>query len=1086
MRRGRKRILALGLALAFLFGTMWGTGITPMHGLVAEVGGDAEPEDGEDYDAADTTEEEEPGEPDEETEAEDSLSGSLETNGDDTNPEAGVTGDGGAEDDPVETNAMTVGQEIEADGSADESEETAEQDAEGTEDALEIVADTAGSVDTEANADTGEAAKAVPEETAEVSTPEAPADTAGETAEVQAAMPEGSLSGTTAGGIHVSASYGENVFPEGTTMQVADLSKEDAIAKAADAVDGEVVDAAGADITFFDKQGNEVEPYEGGKVDVTLTLDTPLAEGELTVVHIDDAGNAEELAASDVDEVTETGASFAAAEFSEYVLAAASPQNNQKNLIKHVNTSYGGISIAFDLVLESPATLTYDGTEKKPTVENLEFGSRSCSAADYRYLNNINAGDATIYFTIKLNGSSMTVYATSFTIEPKSLNKDSAISLGRCTYDGSPQKPEPSVGSGGKTLTKGTDYRVSYSNNINADPTGSKPLVTVTGIGNYTGTVSVHFNIAQLSLANTSIKLSPSSYTWDGTAKEPAVTVSYNGKDLDSSNYTVSYSSNTGVGQASVTVKPNGSNCKDSKGANFTIEQASLAKASLSLNDYIHTPTGSAIEPPPIVKYNGTLLKEDTDYTVAYSDNTNEGTATVAVTGKGNYTGTLTQSFFIVADVNPESAVDLRTAIVTLSANSYTYDGTPKTPTVTVTMGGVTLTQGTDYRTEYFNNVNAGTAGVVIVPADGSQYKAGNTATFTIEPLNLDKYLTDDAMQIALEETIYWRDYTKKEPKVTVKYNNQEIPESDYTVSYTDNIYGEPGGGIATATITGNGTNCTGTASMPFCIYAEDDVQYAEITLSPTSFTYDGKEKKPNVTVKMDQTTLKENVDYTVSYSNNIKAGKATVTITGVGEYIGTKTATFTIKSSGGSGGSSSSGGSSGSSSASGSGSSSSSSSSSGSSSLAKTYKAGSKGTKADYIKLTKKSVRYDMCQASSKIKKAKVPDVVKIGKKTYKVTAVSTYAFLDCDKLTSITIGANVKKIGASAFSGCKGVKTLVIQSRLLTKAGVKNCLKGSSVETIIVPDGTEKAYAKLFAKENSGRGKAVKIRPASKAVKK
>ena len=110
----------------------------------------------------------------------------------------------------------------------------------------------------------------------------------------------------------------------------------------------------------------------------------------------------------------------------------------------------------------------------------------------------------------------------------------------------------------------------------------------------------------------------------------------------------------------------------------------------------------------------------------------------------------------------------------------------------------------------------------------------------------------------------------------------------------------------------------------------------------------------------------------------------------------------------------------------------------------------------------------------------------MKIGKKTYKVTAVSTYAFLDCDKLTSITIGANVKKIGASAFSGCKGVKTLVIQSRLLTKAGVKNCLKGSSVETIIVPDGTEKAYAKLFAKENSGRGKAVKIRPASKAAKK
>ena len=827
----------------------------------------------------------------------------------------------------------------------------------------------------------------------------------------------------------------------------------------------------------MDKQGNEVEPYEGGKVDVTLTLDTPLAEGELTVVHIDDAGKAEELAASDVDEVTETSASFTATEFSTYVLAAASLQNNQKNLIKHVNTSYGGISIAFDLVLESPATLTYDGTEKKPTVENLEFGSRSCSAADYKYLNNINAGDATIYFTIKLNGSSMTVYATSFTIEPKSLNKDSAISLGGCTYDGSPQKPEPSVSSGGKTLTKGTDYRVSYSNNINADPYGSKALVTVTGIGNYTGTVSGHFNIAKLSLTNTSIKLSPASCTYDGTQKKPAVTVSYNGKDLDSSNYTVSYSSNTDVGQASVTVTPNGSNCKDSNGANFTIEKASLAKASLSLPAYVYFKTGSEIKPEPTVTYNGKNLAEGTDFEVNHSDNTNEGTATVTVTGKGNYTGTLTQSFFIVADVNPDPAVDLRNADVTLSANSYTYDGAKKEPTVKVTMGGVALTQGTDYRTEYFNNVNAGTAGVVIVPADGSQYKAGNTATFTIAPLNLDKYLTDDAMQIALEKTIYWRDYTKKEPKVTVSYNNQEIPESDYTVSYTDNIYGAPGGGIATATIKGTGNNCTGTAEMPFWIVAEDDVENADITLSPVSFTYDGTAKEPAVTVKMDQTTLKEEADYTVSYSNNVNVGTAKVTVTGVGEYEGTQTVTFTITKS--SEGGSSKGSSSGTTTTR-------HSSSSSSSSSDDAYSAGSKGSKASYVVKGKKSVSYDLCMVSSKKKTAKVPSKVKIGKKTYKVTAVSAYAFPNDENLTSVIIGKNVKRIGKNAFCGCTNLKILTIKSRKLSAKGVKNCLKDSSVETIIVPDGTEKHYAKLFAKENSGRGKDVKILSASQAAKK
>jgi len=69
----------------------------------------------------------------------------------------------------------------------------------------------------------------------------------------------------------------------------------------------------------------------------------------------------------------------------------------------------------------------------------------------------------------------------------------------------------------------------------------------------------------------------------------------------------------------------------------------------------------------------------------------------------------------------------------------------------------------------------------------------------------------------------------------------------------------------------------------------------AAVTLSQTSYEYDGTAKRPNVTVKLGSVTLTEGTDYTVSYSGNINVGTATVTITGIGNYTGTKTAKFTI-----------------------------------------------------------------------------------------------------------------------------------------------------------------------------------------------
>ncbi|MCI8280644.1 MAG: leucine-rich repeat protein [Lachnospiraceae bacterium] len=73
------------------------------------------------------------------------------------------------------------------------------------------------------------------------------------------------------------------------------------------------------------------------------------------------------------------------------------------------------------------------------------------------------------------------------------------------------------------------------------------------------------------------------------------------------------------------------------------------------------------------------------------------------------------------------------------------------------------------------------------------------------------------------------------------------------------------------------------------------DISKASVTLSKTSYTYDGKAKKPSVTVKLNGKKLSANKDYTVSYSNNTRAGTAKVTVTGKGKYMGKKSVTFKI-----------------------------------------------------------------------------------------------------------------------------------------------------------------------------------------------
>ena len=266
-------------------------------------------------------------------------------------------------------------------------------------------------------------------------------------------------------------------------------------------------------------------------------------------------------------------------------------------------------------------------------------------------------------------------------------------------------------------------------------------------------------------------------------------------------------------------------------------------------------------------------------------------------------------------------------------------------------------------------------------------------------------------------------------PTINVTFYGTSLVEGkDYTVTFTNNI----SAGTATATITGIG-DYTGTVTRTFVINkAHLDSQ--KVTLSKTSYTYNGKTKKPTVTVKVNGTKLKSGTDYTVSYKNNKNIGTATVTIKGKGNYTGTVTKQFTIK-----------------------------------------VKKGTKITvsKNKYEVTGDATVKFTGTTSTSK--NLTIPKTVKYGGKTFKVTAIASKAlkgnkkvtkvtieanitsigssaFAGCTKLTTVTIGKNVKTIGTSAFEGCKKLSKVTI-GKAVTKIGDKAFKNCTGLKSITIP---------------------------------
>ncbi len=153
------------------------------------------------------------------------------------------------------------------------------------------------------------------------------------------------------------------------------------------------------------------------------------------------------------------------------------------------------------------------------------------------------------------------------------------------------------------------------------------------------------------------------------------------------------------------------------------LSRISISKASVTLSTSTYAYDGKAKKPGVTVKLNGKTLKNGTDYTVSYSNNTKVGTAKVTITGKGNYTGLVSKTYSIKNNFK-------KATVLGISTKAFT--GKNITQSITVKYNGKTLKKGTDYTVSYSSNKSIGTATVKI--AGKGSYTGTITKTFKINP----------------------------------------------------------------------------------------------------------------------------------------------------------------------------------------------------------------------------------------------------------------------------------------------------------------------------------------------------------------
>ena len=455
-----------------------------------------------------------------------------------------------------------------------------------------------------------------------------------------------------------------------------------------------------------------------------------------------------------------------------------------------------------------------------------------------------NAGSYTVYYKVKGNNtthSDSSEQSFTVTIAPKTVTAAVSVEPTSYTYTGEAIVPTTVTVKEGTTVIPASEYTVTYGNNTNA----GKATVTVKDQdgGNYVVSGTATFTITKAALSSVTVSLK--GWTYGDTAKTPTVSgnlgggnVTYQYKADNASTYTSTVPTNAGTYTVKATVAESANYKAATATGSFTIAPKTVTNAAVTLSQTSYAYTGRAFQPSVTVK-DGTTVIPASEYTVAYTDNTNVGTATVTVSDRagGNYVVSGTATFTIT-----KAAL----SGVSVSLGGWTYGDTAKTPTVSGNLGNANVTyqyKAADAADETYTNVvptNAGTYTVKATVAESANYAAATaTRNFTIVPKAISK---------ATVENIGEQEFTGRTitPTVTVKDSTVVLTDADYSVAYANNI----DAGTANVTITGKG-NYTGSTSVKFTIAQAAapvvvDDSGATVTAPDTT--------KENVAGKLDET----------------------------------------------------------------------------------------------------------------------------------------------------------------------------------------------------------------------------------------
>ncbi len=513
-----------------------------------------------------------------------------------------------------------------------------------------------------------------------------------------------------------------------------------------------------------------------------------------------------------------------------------------------------------EAMISDIADQTYTGLEiTQETGINIEIHNGSVQlveGTDYTvsYADNIDAG--TGYVIVTGMGNYTGEVRKSFTITGMKLTEEMFEEIPDVTYTGAQLKTDTGVIISGinsnidYTLAEGTDYTLKYTSNKNV----GTAKVTITGKGNYAGTLTLSFNIVTQDFTDTAVLSVAGTYgtyeaAYTGKAIKPGITVTVNGQKLSKSDYTVEYGDNIEIGEQAYVVVTGKRNYAGEAKKYFSIiqkadKQTKLTSKMVSLkNTYMYTADGEAVEPELYVICGTRLLEQDVDYTVTYQNKsgvqlsqlTTEGTYKIIVNGIGSYTGKVTKSLTLISQSDRILNDSLTEVTLVSETESLVYTGKAITPEIDVTdkVNGTKLTLGTDYKVSYADNKAAGTARIVV--KGKGEYKGEVTITFDILPKNLGGMEQTAAGQpiesagttVSLNKYAYTYNGKKQQPKLTVKNDKKSLKENtDYSVTYSsageeENAAGRKNADTYTLTVTFTG-NYAGTAAISYVISPAD------------------------------------------------------------------------------------------------------------------------------------------------------------------------------------------------------------------------------------------------------------------------